>query len=121
MREDEVEALLKLDGAQLQVYSKESPTGSNKTYMASVQLAVSALHNPNELKHFARVGATREEAVHSVWKIYKQFMEGTQEDKRDVTWFFTEAEANVELKLYTGEANEEREQRRIFWTTHFSG
>ena len=47
----------------------------------------------------------RNDAVFSVWYVYQQFMAGTKEEKQDVTWLYEEAEANIDIKLHTGEAD----------------
>lgn len=107
MREDEIEALLKLDGADLNVYSRDSPVGQTVTsYTAVIRLKAGATpRNPNNIKAFTRSSNVRNDAVFSVWHVYQQFMAGTKEIKTDVTWFYEEAQANIEIQLHTGEAN----------------
>ena len=107
MREDEIEALLKLDGADLNVYSRDSPVGQTVTsYTAIVRLKAGATsRNPNNIKAFSRSTNIRNDAVQAVWHVYQQFMAGTKEIKTDVTWLYEEAQANVEIQLHTGEAN----------------
>lgn len=115
MREDEIEALLKLDGAELKVYSRDSPVGrtvpSYTSYTAVIRLKAGATpRNPNNIKAFSRSNNIRNDAVFSVWHVYQQFMVGTKEEKQDVTWLYEEAEANVEIQLHTGEANGNKDQ-----------
>jgi hypothetical protein len=107
MREDEIEALLKLDGADLSVYSRDSPVGQTVTsYTAVIRLKAGATpRNPNNIKAFTRSTNIRNDTVQAVWYLYQQFMVGTKEEKQDVTWLYEEAEANVEIQLHTGEAN----------------
>ena len=107
MREDEIEALLKLDGADLNVYSRDSPVGQTVTsYTAIIRLKFPPTpQNPNGIKGFSRSSNVRNDAVFSVWHVYQQFMAGKKEEKKDVTWLYEEAQANVEIQLHTGEAN----------------
>ena len=107
MREDEIEALLKLDGADLSVYSRDSPVGQTVTsYTAVIRLKFPPTpQNPNGIKAFSRNTNIRNDAVQAVWHLYQQFMAGTKEIKTDVNWLYEEAQAIIEIQLHTGEAN----------------
>jgi hypothetical protein len=107
MREDEIEALLKLDGAKLKVYSKGPVCEVGvEGYTAVILLKFPPTpQNPNGIKAFSRSSNVRNDAVFSVWHVYQQFMAGKKEEKKDVTWLYEEAQANVEIQLHTGEVN----------------
>jgi hypothetical protein len=107
MREDEIEALLKLDGAELNVYSRDSPVGQTVTsYTAVIRLRFPPTpQNPNGIKAFSRSTNIRNDAVQAVWYLYQQFMAGKKEEKKDVTWLYEEAQAIIEIQLHTGEVN----------------
>ncbi len=107
MREDEIEALLKLDGAELGVYTKNPAceVGAER-YVAVIRLRFPPTpQNPNGIKAFSRGSSVRNDAVFSVWYLYQRYMEGTNKEKQDITWLYEEAEANIDITLYTGEAN----------------
>ena len=107
MREDEIEALLKLDGAELGVYTKGPVCEVGiEGYTAVIRLRFPPTpQNPNGIKAFSRSSNVRNDAVFSVWHVYQHFMACTKEEKKDVTWLYEEAEANIDITLYTGEAN----------------
>jgi len=107
MREDEIEALLKLDGADLSVYTKGPVCEVGvESYTAIIRLRFPPTpQNPNGIKAFSRSTNIRNDAVQAVWHLYQQFMAGKKEEKKDVTWLYEEAQANVEIQLHTGEAN----------------
>lgn len=107
MREDEIEALLKLDGAELGVYTKGPACEVGvESYVAIIRLRFPPTpQNPNGIKAFSRSSNVRNDAVFSVWYLYQRYMEGTNKEKQDVTWLYEEAEANIDIKLHTGEAD----------------
>lgn len=107
MREDEIEALLKLDGAKLAVYTKGPACEVGvETYTAIIYLNTeNTLRNPSGIKDFYRSSSDRWDAVYSVWWVYQKYMGGTTEEKKDIAWLYEEAEANIEIQLHTGESN----------------
>ena len=101
MREDEIEALLKLDGAELGVYTKGPVCEVGvERYVAVIRLRFPPTpQNPNGIKAFSRSSNVRNDAVFSVWHLYQRYMEGTNKEKQDVIWLYEEAEANIDIKL----------------------
>ena len=105
MREDEIEALLKLDGAKLKVYSPFS------IHTAIIHLPVS--NGPHKIRSLSRKAELRSDAVQDVWKVYQNYMRGSKHEQyqlESINWLFEEAQANVEIQLHTGEANGNKDQ-----------
>lgn len=76
MREDEMEALLALDGAGLEVYGGRTGPGY-AGYRANIRFPAD-FNNPkipsDHHYMFTADGATRQEAIAKVWQQYQKFM-----------------------------------------------
>lgn len=82
MREDEVEAMLAIDGAGLEVrdYKQWATTGRAMNYQASIYLPKDfhkkTRPNPDGTALvFTGMGETRSEAIANAWQKYQQFAE----------------------------------------------
>jgi hypothetical protein len=75
MREDEMEALLRIDGAGLRVRHEYAG------FVAEIRLPhdLEERDDPQQTRHhylFQERGLTRQEAIANVWQKYQQFMTG---------------------------------------------
>lgn len=76
MREDEMEALLRLDGAGLEVNDISLP--SSPEFRADIRFPADFNNTKVPTEHqymFSGFGVTRQEAVANVWQKYQEFMQ----------------------------------------------
>jgi hypothetical protein len=74
MREDEIEALLKLDGAGLRVVKEDPQQFFALIYMPHDLDKASNTTDPANHYVFRGTGVTRQEALANVWQKYQTFM-----------------------------------------------
>jgi hypothetical protein len=86
LREDEMEALLKLDGAVLSVTKN---TVVPDEYSAIITQGVPA-------KHFARTSESRADAVLRVWEVYQRYMSPPPKHEDSPEWVEEEVRGSIE-------------------------
>lgn len=90
LREDEMEALLKLDGAVLSVtknYADDAVVPDE--YSAIITQGFPA-------KYFARTGESRADAVLRVWEVYQRYMRPPPKHEDDPEWVQEEVRGSIE-------------------------
>lgn len=91
MREDEIEALLKFDGAQLLVVYRDDLMGqAGAPYTAIVK---------DKSVNFSRGGKTRIEAVRAAWDVYRRYRMESPENQKSGGWIFENAMGDVDVEL----------------------
>ena len=85
LREDEMEALLKLDGAVLLV-----------TKNTVVPDEYSAIIKTKAGTYFARTGESRADAVLRVWEVYQRYMRPPPKHEDDPEWVEEEVRGSIE-------------------------
>lgn len=99
LREDEMEALLKFDGAKLRVVSYDDLVSrmDGQTYVALI-----TINN----KNFMGSGGSRIEAIRNAWETYQRYMVAPVEDQHNGYWLYENALANVEVQLWKNTTGE---------------
>lgn len=99
LREDEMEALLKFDGAKLRVVSYDDLVSrmDGQTYVALI-----TINN----KNFMGAGESRIEAIRNAWEVYQRYMVTPVEDRYNGYWLYENALANVEVQLWKNTTGE---------------
>jgi len=93
LREDEVEALLKLEGKTLRVLVNEDLLAqAGQRYTALIR---GYFEDINDQRTIARAADTRLEAIHEVWEAYKNYYEAPVEVKNSEGSYFQNAMGNV--------------------------
>lgn len=93
MREDEIEALLKFDGAKLEVLFREDLVGkAGYPYTAIIT-------HKNSKMNVARSAGTRVVAVRDTWGVYQRFRSATPEEQQSGVWKYENAMGDVEVQL----------------------
>ena len=99
LREDEMEALLKFDGAKLRVVSYDDLVSrmDGQTYVALI-----TINN----KSFMGAGESRIAAIQTAWETYQRYMVTPVEDRYNGYWLYENALANVEVQLWKNTTGE---------------
>lgn len=97
LREDEIEALLKFDGAVLFVPETHD---MNVSHIALIRLPAVEVGIQN--RWLSGSGETRIEAIHAVWEVYQKYMATPMASRHNGYWLYEQATADVQrqrLKL----------------------
>lgn len=93
LREDEMEALLKFDGAELRVTQFDDMVSS-----AGVDKFIAVISSKND-KQFAGGAMSRIAAIQRAWETYQRYMVTPTEDQHNGYWLYENALANVEVQM----------------------
>lgn len=91
LREDEIEAVLKFDDAELIVVYRDDLMGkAGAPYTAIIK---------DKSINVARAGDTRIGAVHKVWEVYRRYRMDNPDQQRSGEWMYENAMGDVEVQL----------------------
>lgn len=97
LREDEIEALLKLDGKTLRVLKNEDLLAQGgQTYTALVR---GYFHDINDQRTIGRSADTRLDAVRDVWEAYKKYYNAPVEVKNSAESYLEDAMGNIHNRM----------------------
>ena len=99
LREDEMEALLKFDGAKLRVVSYDDLVSrvDGHSYIALIAI---------KDKNFMGSGSSRIDAIRNAWETYQRYMVAPLDDRYNGYWLYENALANVEVQLWKNTTGE---------------